>query len=423
MNTCTTILTLCIGLAAAIPVLGNPRMSPDQAALSPLINDKSLDDMTKIRRIGEFFKDDPNCHKALMWVARVDVTNAVRRLKREFKNPKRDQQEKLKIGRTLLTDERFKDDKQFIDDYAPWLIDQVIAQQATFKKELVDGQLTPVGEYANIANNSQGFRGQSFAKIEDNRLIPILISALDMPDNVFGEHQDSCVVRGIPGEPTGRNLDRQNVPVALAKLGAVEAVPALRRTLEIHHDWNFRDNAAFALGVLLKPTQREELVDWMKKHKNDDYKMDRFRHLFAFGKGLLKRGDDAGVHFMSFAYSTYYNELKLSEVTHMYDERLELLKNLRSEKLASFYKQAFEYEPLLVVFLFDEKRVLANDYGNTNYDLPKAESRIISMFEQTATSIEKNGLTQLKGYLQILSETSQNKSIRERAKKSLQKLD
>ena len=137
-------------------------------------------------------------------------------LKREFKNVERDSQQKVRIGRTLLTDTRFNGDEKFIDVYAPWLIDQVIAQKPQLKKVLPQGQLTAVGEYANIVNSFQGYRDENFSKINDKRVIPILIAALDMPDNVYPEHQQGCVVRGNPGESTKRNLDRQNVPIALA---------------------------------------------------------------------------------------------------------------------------------------------------------------------------------------------------------------
>ncbi len=424
MRIWTSLFILCIAtMAAADPVAGKPGISPDYQALAPIVRDASLDNMTKISRIGEYFKDDPHCHQALMWVAQVDEMTAARRLKREFKNPKREQQDKLKIGRTLLTDSRFNTEKDFINDYVPWLIDQVVAQQATIKQVLPEGQLTPVGEFANIANSFQGHRDENFDKIKSKRVIATLITALAMPDNVYPEHQPGCIIRGKPGESTGRNLDRQNVPVALGKLGAVEAVPAIRRVLESHHDWNFRDNAALALGMLLKPGERRELTDWMEKQKADDYERDRYRHLFAFGKGLLKSGDDAGVDFMAFEYSTYYKELKLSEVTYMLEQRLDVLKDLRSKKLATFYKQAFEYKPLMAVLLFDKDKVAINDYGHTNYDLAKAEPRIVKMFDQVTVSIERNRLTQLRPFLQAVSTNSKNKSIRARANECLKNIE
>ena len=302
-----SVLTLCsVGMAATDPVGADPLAPLEYQVLESAINDDSLDKMTKISRIGEFFKADPNCHQAWMWVARVDESFAAKGLKREFKNPKRDQQEKLTIGRTLLSDQRFNGDKEFIDEYAPWLIDQVVAQETNIKQVLVEYQLTPVGEYANIANGFQGHSVENFFKIKDKRVIPVLIAALEMPDTVYGEHR-GCDRGGKPGEGTQRNVDRQNVPIALAKLGAANSVPALRRTLETHHDWYLRDNSALALAMLLDPAQREELVGWLEKRMADDYKLDRFRHLFAFGKGLLNSGDDAGVEFMAFEYSIYHN--------------------------------------------------------------------------------------------------------------------
>lgn len=416
----TFILVLCM---AAMSVAGQPGISPDYQALAPLLRDASLDKMTKISRISEFFKHDPYCYQALMWVAQVDEKVAGRRLKREFQNDKRGQQEKLKIGRALLTDTRFDIDNRFIDDYAPWLIRQVIAQRASITQILPEGRLTPIGEYANIANSFQGHSDENLDKIRTDRVVATLIAALEMRDNVYSKHQEGCIVRGKPGASTGRNLDRQNVPVALARLAAAEAVPALRRVLESHHDWNFRDNAAFALGMLLKRDDRGELAAWMKEHKSGDDKLDRFRHLFAFGKGLLKSGDDAGVQFMAFEYSTYFNQLKLSEVTYMFEERLDVVKDLRSRELAQFYKQAFEYGPLMNVFLFDKDNVQINDYGHTKYDLPKAERRVRKLFDQAVSSIEKNKFEQVVPLLHTISSNSRNKAIRTRAGECLKNLN
>jgi len=57
--------------------------------------------------------------------------------------------------------------------------------------------------------------------------------------------------RGKPGESSKRNTQRQQIPIALAKLGAAEAVPALERTLRTHHDYWERRHAAYALARLM----------------------------------------------------------------------------------------------------------------------------------------------------------------------------
>ena len=106
----------------------------------------------------------------------------------------------------------------------------------------------------------------------------------------------------------------------------------------------------------------------------------------------------------------------------MLEERLTVLKDLQSETLADFYKQAFKHKPLMAMFLFDKDDVQINDYGHTKYDLKAAEPRIVTLFDQTATSIENNNLTQLTKPFKTVSQKSQNKAIRARAIKCLEKL-
>lgn len=413
------VFTLAVASTCA---MANKPASSDWQALAPVFRDESLNKEAKIKRVLEYFKDDPTCHRAIMWIARLDEKLARQLLAKEFANPKRATQDKIRIGNSLLTDDRFNGKGEFIDAYAPWLIDQVIAQKGQVKDVLVENLRTPIGEYGNIANSFQGHKSKHFSKIRDRRVIPVLVAALDMPDRIYGAG-DGHHVRGKPGDSTGRNLDRQNVPVALAKLGAVEAIPAMRRILEKHHDWHLRNNSAFALAVLMHPKDRGELIKWFGRNKGADYrkKEDRYRHLFAFGRGLLHRGED-DVTYMGFEYSIYHNRVNLSETTYMYEERLKLVTELRSRKIAGFYRQAFEYEPLMNVFMFDRDKVKTNDYGHTTYNLDRAEARILELFDQTATLIERNRLTELEPWLKKLATNSKNGIVRMRASECMKKL-
>ena len=146
-----------------------------------------------------------------------------------------------------------------------------------------------VGEYAFLASDFNGYQGIDFAPFKDARLVPILIRCLDAPDTINSTKQ-GCVIVGKIGEPSGRNVPRQLIPVALAKLGDASAIKPLETVLFHHADINQRMNAAYALAKLLDSHDDRAAIG-RKLLEQPDLLACRL----SFGKGLIEAGDDAGV--------------------------------------------------------------------------------------------------------------------------------
>ena len=318
--------------------------------------------------------------------------------------------------------------KGFVKEFAGYLLGEILdGGQKEFLRTLPERSMTAVGEYAYLASHFDGYKGVDFAPFKDARLVPILVKCLDAPDNIYSENQQSCM-RGKPGESTGRNTARQQIPVALALLGDARAIKALRRVLDGHHDWYERNNAAYALGMLEPRGDHAKLAASMRARKVTgangqlDGANDRYHHLYAFGRGLLARGDDAGIEFMAFEYSIYASRDGLSEVAYMLEERLKVLKGVKSVKLAGFFKQAFANERVTGLLLMDKAKVKVDDRGDSVYDFTRAGPRIEGMFDSICGLIEANGLTSLRATIGQIARRSASKVIRRRGEQCAAKL-
>lgn len=138
----------------------------------------------------------------------------------------------------------------FIPEYREFLIDAILEDGKDEFYQTKTGGRTAVGEYASIAGGVDTFQGILFADVRDERAIPVLIDCLSAPDDVYAEDQ-GCNSMGEPGAPTGRNTQRQGIPFALARLQAIDAIPELKQIAETHHDPYLRQNAMFAIDVLV----------------------------------------------------------------------------------------------------------------------------------------------------------------------------
>jgi hypothetical protein len=135
----------------------------------------------------------------------------------------------------------------FISEYREFLVNAILSGGKKEFNKRRTGACTAVGEYAGIAGGIDPPTGVLFEDVSDKRTIPVLLQCLDAPDHIYAKDQ-GCVIMGKPGESTGRNTQRQGIPLALARLGAAEAIPRLKSIVDKHHDWYFRYNAAYALA-------------------------------------------------------------------------------------------------------------------------------------------------------------------------------
>jgi len=246
------------------------------------------------------------------------------------------------------------------------------------------GSQTAVGEYAGISGGIDAPRGVLFSDVADKRVIPVLIECLAAPDHVYPEEQGDYM-RGKPGDATGRNTQRQGIPLALAKLNATEAIPTLRKSLFTHHDYYLRYNSAYALAVLMPLQEVMQLQEELLHAKpsqlltlpNGKQTLEPF--LFPIGKGLLERGADEGIRLMSLGYNYNPDNFSLLQMLYLAEERMALMKSVRSPKVESFYSELLSHKALRPIFLFNAKKV---SYEEPWYDKKNGKSGLRKMPEQ-----------------------------------------
>jgi hypothetical protein len=424
-----------MGIVVLVPadvLLGKPRVSPAYQKVMKVVKSTELSKDEKFARLKEFTGAEETRSIALYQMEMLDPAKAMQIAAGVFRAKGSSRLTKLGMGHFMLTGERPRKNgfpKGFVKEFAGYLVGEILnGGQKEFCRTLPDRQMTAVGEYAYLASHFDGYKGVDFTPFKDARLVPILIKCLDAPDNIYSANEQSCCAHGKPGESTGRNTARQQIPVALAMLGDARGIKPLRRVLDGHHDWYERNNAAYALGMLKLAGGHTKLAAKMRARKVTkangqlDGAKDRYYHLYAFGRGLLARGDDAGIEFMAFKYSIYDSYDDLSSNTYMLSERLGVLKGVKSLKLAGFFKQAFGDEQVMGVLLMDKTKVKPNDYGHTIYDFAKAAPRIEKMFDGMCQIIEANRLTSLRATIQQIARKSASKALRRRGEQCAAKL-
>lgn len=418
-------------LVPADVLLGYPVPSPAYKKVISVVNSAELSKDEKIAGLRELADAEETRMIAIYQMELLDPQKTMRAVVEIFRAQDSSRLTKLGMGHFMLERDRPRKEgfpKGFAKEFASYLIGAILdGGQEEFCRKLPGHPMTAVGEYAYLASNFQGYKGVDFAPFKDARLVPILIKCLDAPDNIYSADQGDCIV-GKPGESTGRNTARQQIPVALAHLGDARAVEPLRRVLREHHDWYERNNAAYALAMLEPPVDHAKMVAEMRSKKVTgangrlDGAKDRYYHLYAFGRGLLKRGDDAGIEFMAFKYSIYDSYDSLSEVAYMLEQRLADLNGVKSPKLAGFFRQAFDDERVMGMLLLDKTKVKVNDLGNHTYDFTRAAPRIEGMFNSMCRIIEANRLTSLRATIQDIAKRSASEAIRRRGEQCAARL-
>lgn len=389
-----------------------------------IVASKDIPKDEKIQKLREFLEKEPYWPGVLYRIAQVDELAAQSIALELFQSETTTREHKLQLGRVLL--QRYKV-PGFMREYANFLIGAVLngGEEEFCRKR--ERKLSAVGEYAFIASGFEGYSSDAFEKIKDKRVIPILIKCLNAPDNVYGK-QRGCVIRGKPGEPTGRNVQRQQIPIALAKLGAVESIDPLKKILMTHHDYHLRKNSAYALAILMKRKDSRIAEENLRKTEGCQ------QFLFPFGTGLIEKGNDDGVDYMAFKYSAYFNEDSLSSVLYMLEQRLNVLKGFKSKKMESFYKQVLKYKPLYHILLFDEKSKLwqeteATKFADTTLIQSNAEKvrnhstrRIITLYKDIIDGMRANHLEALCPLISDIWKQTRNAEIKKISEKYIDEI-
>jgi len=352
---------------AAMPARADLLMSKTIRDTYATIQSKDLTNEEKIARLREILKaEQPSA--LISFIAQVDLSAARSEAMALFRNPETPRQERLRLGKQLL---QHLEQPNFIDEYAPFLL-ALIADggEAEFMAVKAEGESTAIGELSFMSNGFEGFKAIDFDHFKDSKLAPLLTGCLAAPDRVYGE-QSGCIVLGKPGESSGRNTERQHLPIALARLGATEAVPKLAEVVRTHHDIYLRSNAAYAVAFLGNPAERKSIEVFLRNGVKGNY-----NHwvLYAFGKGLIERGDAAGVEFMSPRY--WAGNRDLSETLYYSEEPLKLLATARSADAESVLMEITRLTSLRAGFKISDKGAEPN------------RARLIARFRQLVEAAE-----------------------------------
>ena len=405
---------------AALPaaVFADRVVSPAYLEVSEVANSMELTAPEKIARLRELTRKEETRMMALYQLDTIDAAAGVDMATALFHAADTPRQTKLRMGHFLLEGNRPRREgfpNAFVAEFARHLVQAILdGGEAEFCQKLEGHPMTAVGEYAYLASDFDGYKGLDFAPFKDARLVPILIRCLDAPDNVFSADQ-GCVVRGKPGEPTGRNTARQQIPVALAKLGDARAIKPLGKVLFHHADINQRMNAAYALARLLD--QKEERTAIGRRLLAEP---DLVWCRLPFGKGLIEARDDAGVEFLSIRHageSTDRIGFPNALFYHL-DRRLDILKDFKSPKVGDFIGETLDFGPWRDLLLF--KPGSAKIDPNAYLHPPKDESealelclpRILRTYGSTLDCVRLNRLNSLSGKLEEIATQSRSEPIR-----------
>lgn len=404
------------GLIGVSPAL--PRVSPAYAEVAAVANSTELSHADKVARLREFLAGEETRQMAFYHLQTIAPAAATQQALALFRKSETPRQTKLWTGHFLLERNRPEQDgfpKEFAAEFAKYLIKAILdGGEAEFLQERDGSGLTAVGEYAFLSSDFSGYKGIDFTPYKDARLVPVLVRCLDAPDHVFAQDQ-GCVIRGTPGEPSGRNTERQQIPVALARLGDSQAIKPLEKVLFTHTDICLRMNAAYALARLLDNKEDRSALG-RKLLAEADLKPCRF----PFAKGMIESGDDAGVPFLSLKHlSENPGQLaKPNSIFYNLDQRLALLNGFQSPQVEPFIAELLAFQPWLDLVLFKPGSVKIDP--TTDLNPPKNETEaldriapnIIATYGAMLECVKTNRMISLTEKLQGIAKESHSETIR-----------
>lgn len=422
MKTTPIWLIASLWLTALLPwVHADAKMAISPACLevSQVRDSKELSPTEKVTRLRELTRKEDTRMMALYSLNSIDPAAARDEAVTLFRAADTSRKTKLEMGHFVLADNRLKQagaPGAFVAEFAKHLIQAILdGGETEFCQKLEEHTLTAVGEYAYLGSDFDGYKDIDFAPFKDARVVPILIRCLNAPDEVYAKEQ-GCVIRGQPGDPTGRNIARQQIPVALAKLGDASAIKPLETILFHHADTDQRMNAAYALARLLD--QKEDRAALGRKLLEQP---DLYGYYFPFGKGLIEAGDDTGVEFLSLKYAdeSISRQGHPSGLFYHLEQRLAVLRGFKSPKVENFIRQTLENELWLDLILFKPGSVKIKPIYYPKPPKDEAEAlelcapRIIQSYEATLECVKLNRLNSLSGKLHEIARQSRNETIRQ----------
>ena len=431
---CYSLIVSLSTLIASLTGAGTPSFKADPAA-EEILKSEKLSGVEKADKLYGYFGSQAYWPGVLYRLDKIDAEQTRCIALKLFRRPGTSRLLRFQVSRYLLS----QADAEFKHEYKEFLIDAIMnGGEEEFCKPREDIH-SAVGEYAGIAGGIDRPDGISFGEVKDAKVTPVLIRCLDAPDHVWPENQGGHF-RGPPGESSGRNTQRQGLPLALAKLDATTATQKLQEVLFIHPDYYLRYNAAYALAILL-PREKSLIIEKLLDKGGDapltpsNGNTPLKQLLFPFGKGLIEKGVDEGIRYMSFEYASSINADSLLRTLYVASERMDILKGVKSPKLDGFYKEVFNHPPLYNIFVFDVNSIKYSDLGfnkstgktevqnSPEKGLKMCETRIVKLYETILTELRENRIRSLNDRVSEIADKTTNEEIRRLSREYLQKSD
>ena len=413
------------------------RYDPILAEMNAIVQDPALGVDEKIARLKTFGEKHKEYFPSVLWnMNQVSPERTFEVGLAWFHLPGTATPRRLEIGKWLLTRSFSRDkwlaESGFSREYAVWLVNTAIEDKGDSLMAVSTGGETAVGQLAWWSAGFEGFSAASFPLDADRRVIPILVRCLGAPDHVWAEDQGDCI-RGKPGTSTGRNVQRQCIPIALARLKAMDAIPDLERALRNHHDLYLCMNSAFALGMLADEPRRraleQELVDCANRgsvarfFKGDGIPAAKHA-MFSFARGLLEQKDMAGIAYLGPEWFTEGSALRpAADMTYWLGTRLAVTRDLRDPRLAKFFQAGLGHPVLAKVWRLDKKYLEADkflaDLWRNESSRKTWEANLVGTFRELLRQIKTNNCIELASEIKAIADSTTSPELAAAAKETL----
>ena len=383
------------------------RISVEYTETQEIFQSPTLTKEQKLQKLERFLDKYPA--RTAYLLIELDQGAARQIILKHFLDPKIPKTRKLELGRILL---QKLDAQEIIPEFKGFLVKDILENINEFMQPQEDYATSGLAEYVYIASRFSGYHDPKlFDAFKDERIIPNLIRSLNASDWVWPKDQGDNI-RGIPGMPTGRNVARQLIPIALAKLNAKSAIPDLKDKFQKHHDMYLRMNCAYALGYLLGKENKKDIEKQLSREKNQNI-------VFEYTKGLIAAGDYSALKYIYLDKSPSRNDVSL--LLYQIEQQIGLLVGVKDSGTKAFYSELVAFEPFRQLVTADYTKILMEEkewqgFKSKDDFLNQQIHRIVKIYDELVQGAELNGLTNLWGDVKALGDNSLNSDIQNIAK-------
>jgi len=405
-----SIAVLCL-VSSANVMLSYAKALPSKEymATQEIFQSPTLSKEQKLQRLERFLNKYPV--RTAYLLIELDRGAAREIILRHFRDAKISKTTKLVLGRGLL---QVFDAQEVAPEFKKFLVKDILEKIDEFMHPQEFYADSGLAEYVYIASEFNGYHDPKlFDALKDERTVPNLIKALNAPDQVWSKDRED--MSGIPGTSTGRNVPRQLIPIALAKLNATSAIPDLKDKFKKHYDKYLRATSAYALGYLLGKDEKEDFEKQLSKEKDQNI-------IFEFAKGSIAVRDYSVLKYIRLDRNVQPKDFGILSCLYEIEQKLRVLNGVKDPGTKAFYSELIAYEPFRELVAADYTKIPVEEkewqtYFKSKDDyLNKQMHRIVKIYSQLVQGVELNGSTDLWADVKMLGGNSLSPDIQNIAK-------